>query len=132
LEKLTALTADASRALSTLREILAEEFSIIVRDAAIQRFEYTFEVAWKLLREHLRVKEGIISNSPKTCFRNAFKADLLDEKETVLALEMTDDRNRTVHTYHEEVATAIFARIPEYSQIMHTLFDRLAAADWVS
>jgi len=125
MEKLTALVADAKRALSTLREILDEQFSVIVRDAAIQRFEYTFEVVWKLTREHIKVHEGVVSNSPKTCFRNAFKAGLLDEKETVLAMEMTDDRNRTVHTYHEEVATAIFARIPEYSALMHTLNGRL-------
>ena len=125
MEKLTALVADAKRALSTLREILDEQFSVIVRDAAIQRFEYTFEVVWKLTREHIKVHEGVVSNSPKTCFRNAFKAGLLDEKETVLAMEMTDDRNRTVHTYHEEVATAIFARIPENSALMHTLNGRL-------
>ena len=125
MEKLIALTADARRALSTLREILEEQFSVIVRDAAIQRFEYTFEVVWKLTREHIKVDEGVISNSPKTCFRNAFKAGLLDEEETVLAMEMTDDRNRTVHTYHEEVARAIFARIPEYSALMHTLNGRL-------
>lgn len=125
MEKLTALGADANRALSTLRAILETEFSVIVRDAAIQRFEYTFEVVWKLTSEHVKVHEGVLSNSPKSCFRNAFQAGLLDEEETVLALEMTDDRNRTVHTYHEAVATAIFARLPDYSRLMHDLADRV-------
>lgn len=126
MEKLTALAVDARRALSTLKAVLDEQFSVLVRDAAIQRFEYTFEVVWKLTREHLKVHEGVVSNSPKTCFRNAFQAGLLEEDETTLALEMTDDRNRTVHTYHEEVAKAIFSRLPEYSALMHTLNRRLA------
>jgi nucleotidyltransferase substrate binding protein (TIGR01987 family) len=126
LDKLTALSADARRALPTLRAILDEEFSVIVRDAAIQRFEYTFEVVWKLTREHIKVDEGVVSNSPKSCFRSAFQAGLLNEEETVLALEMTDDRNRTVHTYHEGVATAIFARLPAYLTLMSNLAGRLA------
>ena len=122
MEKLTALSADAQRALSTFLAILDEPFSVIVRDAAIQRFEYTFEVVWKLTREHMRLDEGVIPNSPKSCFRCAFRAGLLDEEETILALQMTDDRNRTVHTYHEEVATAIFARLSDYSTLMNNLF----------
>jgi len=37
-----------NQALLSLEEILAEEFSVIVRDATIQRFEYTFELGWKI------------------------------------------------------------------------------------
>ncbi len=121
MEKLTAMKADARRALTTLAEILNETYSVIVRDAAIQRFEYTFEVIWKLTSLHLKVTEGVVTNSPKGTFRKAFQAGLLDENETILALEMTDDRNRTVHTYHEAVATAIFERLPEFNRLMHNL-----------
>jgi hypothetical protein len=45
----------AQKALATLREVLAETNpSVIVRDAAIQRFEYTFEAFWKAGQEFLR------------------------------------------------------------------------------
>jgi len=65
MKKIKALTGDTKRALDTFKEILNEPFSIIVRDAAIQRFEYSFEAIWKLLKEYLNKKEGIICNSPK-------------------------------------------------------------------
>ena len=49
---------------------MKEPFSMIIRDATIQRFEYTFEALWKFLKEYLKEKEGIVSNSPKACFKN--------------------------------------------------------------
>jgi nucleotidyltransferase substrate binding protein (TIGR01987 family) len=95
--------------------------SEIVRDAAIQRFEYSFELVWKLLMEYLRVAEGIICNSPKACWREAFKTGLLGDDDTTRFLEMTDDRNQTVHTYREEIAEVIFGRLKAY----HLLMERL-------
>jgi hypothetical protein len=56
----------AQKALATLREVLAETNpSVIVRDAAIQRFEYTFEAFWKAGQEFLRAQEGLDIGSPK-------------------------------------------------------------------
>ena len=63
---------DARRALNTLKDITREPFSVIVRDASIQRFEHTFEAFWKFVREYLKVKEGIVANSPKACFKEIF------------------------------------------------------------
>lgn len=44
------------QALATLESALAEPFTIIVRDAIIQRFECTFELAWKLLRKVAKIE----------------------------------------------------------------------------
>lgn len=71
MERLKLKCEIADKALRTLEDIVREPYSLIVRDAAIQRFEYTFEAVWKFLREYLGEKEGIISNSPKACFREA-------------------------------------------------------------
>ncbi len=79
MEKLKILTENAGRALKTLKEITEEPYSVIVRDAAIQRFEYSFEIFWKFLKEYLSAREGIVCNSPKSCFREAFKVELLTE-----------------------------------------------------
>jgi len=72
MERLQLKFNDAVRALSTLKEIMKEPFSVIIRDAAIQRFEYTFEAFWKFVKEYLKEKEGVIANSPKSCFREIF------------------------------------------------------------
>ena len=123
MEKIEALIRDTKRALETFKEILDEPFSVIVRDAAIQRFEYSFEVIWKLLKEYLKEKEGIICNSPKSCFREAFNVHILDEEETIRALEMTDDRNLTSHAYIEKIAQKIHERLNDYSELAYKIFD---------
>jgi len=125
MEKIKALTGDTKRALTTFKEILNEPFSIIVRDAAIQRFEYSFEAIWKLLKEYLNKKEGIICNSPKSCFREAFNVQILDENETIKALEMTDDRNLTSHAYIEKVAQKIFERLEIYFELTSKSFNHI-------
>ncbi len=121
MERLTLRYNDARNALNTLKEILKEPFSIIVRDAAIQRFEYTFEAFWKFIKEYLKEKEGVISNSPKACFREIFSLGFSSEEETVQLQEMTDKRNDTSHTYKEQVAQNIYNKIEEYSLLMEKI-----------
>ncbi len=125
MEKIDILTLNAGKALKTLEEIINTPHSIIVRDAAIQRFEYCFEIVWKLLKEYLRIQEGVICNSPKSCFREAFKLDLLSEDISIKALEMTDNRNLTSHTYHEEVAENIYSKVNDYYELMDNLYFKL-------
>ncbi|MEB2309074.1 MAG: HI0074 family nucleotidyltransferase substrate-binding subunit [Candidatus Brocadiaceae bacterium] len=121
MERLTLKYKDTLHALNTLNEILRQPFSIIVRDATIQRFEYTFEALWKYIKEYLKEREGIIANSPKSCFRELFSLGFLTEEETVNFLEMTDRRNDTSHSYKEEVAQIIYSKIPGYFSGMESL-----------
>lgn len=115
----------AKRALDTLQEIMDEPYSVIIRDAAIQRFEYTFEAIWKLVKEYLIEREGIVCNSPKSCFREAFKMHLLNEGESMKALYMTDDRNMTTHTYHEDVAEEIYKELAGYYGLMNRIYTNI-------
>jgi len=124
MERLILKYKDAFNALKTLEAILKEPFSMIVRDAAIQRFEYTFEALWKFLKEYLKEKEGIVSNSPKACFKEIFSLGFLTEEETVRCLEMTDRRNDTSHTYKAEVAKLIYSKIKGYYTLMKNLLDQ--------
>lgn len=126
MERLKLRHQDALNALGTLQEIAKEPFSVIVRDAAIQRFEYTFEAFWKFIKEYLKVKEGVIANSPKACFREIFSLGFSTEEETVQLQEMTDKRNDTSHTYKKEVAQSIYNKIEEYSLLMARLLDKFS------
>ncbi len=100
-------------------------FSVIVRDATIQRFEYSFESLWKLLKLYLAEREGVICNSPKRCFREVLNAGLLSAKEVVVCLTMTDDRNLTSHTYIEAVAETIYKKLFRYAAVMGKLLRQI-------
>lgn len=124
MERLKLKYQDTFNALKTLEDILKEPFSMIIRDATIKRFEYTFEALWKFLKEYLKEKEGIISNSPKACFKEIFSLGFLTEEKTVRCLEMTDRRNDTSHTYKVEVAKLIYSKIKGYYTLMRNLLDQ--------
>jgi len=115
----------AQKAFQTFEDILKEPYSVIVRDAAIQRFEYTFEIVWKTLKEFLKEKEGVIANSPKLAFREALAVGILSEEESKKCLEMTDDRNDIAHTYNVAVAEKIFASLNEYCKLMKKILGEI-------
>ena len=123
MEKLKRRATEVEKALETLEEITREPYSVIVRDAAIQRFEYTFEAFWKFLRDYLREIEGIRCNSPKSCFREALATGLISEEQTITCLEMTDDRNLTAHTYIEKLAERIYKKVASYCNLMDSMSD---------
>ena len=109
--------AAAGRALATLEELLPPRTSV-ERDAAIQRFDYTFEATWKAAQVHLREVEGLETGSPKRVVRESCTVGLLDDGEAARALDMADDRNLTAHTDHEEVAVAIVARLEGHARLL--------------
>ncbi len=125
MEKMNERLAACQRAVATLDEILQTPASVIVRDASIQRFEYSFESLWKLLKTYLDQREGIVCNSPKACFREALKAGLLSASDVETCLVMTDDRNLTSHTYIEAVAEAIYSKLPPYRDVMKQLLSSI-------
>ena len=55
MERLTQRFQVARKALDTLNALMYEERTDLVRDAAIQRFEYTFEAVWKAAQRFLLV-----------------------------------------------------------------------------
>ena len=120
MERLRERLTTAQRALETINRLPLEKLPSddVIRDAAIQRFEYTFEAVWKAAQIYLREHEGLEVGSPKGVIRACFRVGLLDEDQTRLALEMADDRNLTVHTYNETLAQAIASRIPAYARLM--------------
>jgi nucleotidyltransferase substrate binding protein (TIGR01987 family) len=92
------------------------------RDSAIQRFEFTVELFWKLLKAYLKEVEGVDCRSPKSCIREFFSAGHLTEEETVTFLRMIDDRNLTSHTYREEVAEHLFSKLETYILFLGKVF----------
>ncbi len=111
------------KALARLNEALAAPQSDIVRDSAIQRFEFTIDMAWKLVKTCLEEKYGVVCQSPKECFREAYRQKMLAYDE--FWLELVDMRNQTSHTYKEEVAKSVFERLPKAAVYMAALVENL-------
>ncbi len=126
MDRLKIRLEESENACKTLFEALAlVNPSTLERDGTIQRFEYTFETVWKTAQLYLTEGESLPANSPKSCFRALGEAGILSATETIQALAMADDRNRTVHTYIQEVAATIYSHMKEYSILLGEIIRRI-------
>lgn len=121
--KFDALKNQFQAALERLEEILAEKKSAIVRDAALKRFEFTFDLAWKVMRAYLQEAKGVDCSSPKDCIRAAYRQGLIEYDE--LWIKMTDWRNEIVHTYGEDYADKLYEKLPEVLSALRKFFSFL-------
>jgi len=125
-ERLKERLAVARKALGTLQELLVIEHPTKVeRDAAIQRFEYTFEAVCKAAGRYLLLIEGVTVGSPKGIVRSSREVRLLTDDQAVLTLEMVDDRNLTVHTYNEALAEQIYGNFNRHAKLLAHWLDAM-------
>jgi nucleotidyltransferase substrate binding protein (TIGR01987 family) len=80
-------------------------------DATIQRFEFTFELCWKFLKDYF-LERNIILHYPKDVIQQAFAVGLIDDEKSWIG--MLRDRNMTSHTYDQSLADEIYGRIQDY------------------
>ena len=121
LKKSNLLLNDLNRALLRLTEALKQPENDFVRDAAIQRFEFCFELSWKAIQAVCRL-EGQDCASPRAAFSTAWRNGWSFDE--TAWLDMLDERNKTSHTYREAMAKEVFDNLPRYL----THFDRLHQA----
>lgn len=121
-ERLHAQTIFFAKAVNRLADALNQPKNEFIRDAAIQRFEFTFELAWKVLKTYLE-REGLEARSPRAAIRGAFSVGLLPEDEGWLA--MLELRNLSSHTYNEDIAEKIYAELPAMLHRFQALLAKL-------
>lgn len=123
MSKFEAIVNQFKQALQRLDEALKEPKNSIVRDSAIQRFEFSLDLAWKSIKAFLEEKKGISCSSPKDCFREAYRQALIEYDDAWI--KFVDMRNETVHTYKEEVAEKIYSELPTVLKHLKTLLKAL-------
>lgn len=110
--KLENLKEDLLKANQKLKEASALKLTEIHRDAAIQRFEFTFELAWKTIQEYIR-DQGLDCKSPKNCLRTAAEIGLI--KNLKIWFKYLEARNLIAHTYNEKLADEVYRKAVKFS-----------------
>lgn len=92
-----------ARAFQLLREAMeikeARELTQLEKEGVIQRFEYTWELAWKLIKDYLEHEGVILDNiTPTSVIRAALEAKIIGHGEQWM--EALDARNKISHTYN--------------------------------
>lgn len=85
----------------------------IIRDSLIQRFEFTYELTHKTLREFMKYLGVTLENSfPRTIFKKAYVNNLISDDK--VWINLLEDRNSTSHIYNENLADEVANRIVKY------------------
>ena len=130
-ERFTERQAEVANAAARLSEAVAHPESDIVRDAVIQRFEFSFELTWKTLKLYLE-RQGHECGGPRATLKKAFAEALVTTPEEAdIWLQMLEDRNLTSHAYDEALAKTIYQHISgSYASLLKEMADRIQTLSW--
>ena len=123
LERARVLLGDFERAVERLAGALGEPENEFIRDAAIQRFEFSFELAWKSIQVSAR-REGQECASPRMAISTAWRNEWISDE--AAWLDMLEERNKTSHTYRQSMAAEVFANLPDYLPLLKGLCETLS------
>ena len=80
-----------------------DDYSDLERAGLVQMFEFSFELAWKVLKDLLFYEEHNVK-SPREVARKSFEMEYITEDDSELFLDAISKRNLLAHTYEEETA----------------------------
>lgn len=116
-----------SNATERLKEALQNEENDIVIDGTLHRFEFTFELAWKTMKDYLEYS-GIIDGigSPREIIKTAFSSGLIEDGESWIKMMLA--RNSLSHLYDEDKSREIYREIKEtYLDLFQRLNKKFAS-----
>ena len=88
-------------------EVLEE----IIKEGLIQRFEYTYELAWNMMKDYAMYQGNPEIGGSRDAIRYAFSSNLIADGD--VWMDMIKSRVKTSHTYNKEMATHIYLKIIE-------------------
>ncbi|MBU6197462.1 MAG: HI0074 family nucleotidyltransferase substrate-binding subunit [Cyanobacteria bacterium REEB446] len=106
--------------------------SEFVKDSCIQRFEFTYELSHKFIKRYLEITEANRDEIDEMSFQQLIRRAterglLLSDWESWRKYK--DSRNKTSHTYDEEIADEVFEAIPDFLKEAEYLYERLEERD---
>ena len=118
-----------SRAFILLREgielLQSPDVPSIVREGVVQRFEYTWELAWKTLKDYLVFKKVTLDKvTTAEVIRTAFEAGYIQDGQDWM--DALDARNKMSHVYSQDAFDQVIKDIQHrYFKLFDTLYEML-------
>ncbi|MBI2026835.1 MAG: nucleotidyltransferase substrate binding protein, partial [Deltaproteobacteria bacterium] len=97
------------KAIALYKGALSSKMSRLEEEGLIQRFEYTFELAWKCLQDLLQEKGYPNIRGPRPVIEQAFQDGIISDGP--VWLQMLKARNETTHLYDEATFESIISAV---------------------
>jgi len=100
-----------------------KDLSNIEKRGLIQAFEYTYELAWNVIKDFYYYKGVVDIQGSRDAFKMAYNKGLISSDTLIKTIR---SRQLTVHTYNEEIVQNIYENIiNEYFFAFKELLERL-------
>lgn len=87
---------------------MLDSLSDLEKDGLVQRLEYTFELAWKTLKDYLE-SQNVEVKFPRETIKTGFQYEIISDGE--IWMEMLEKRNLMAHTYDDEIFETVVRQI---------------------
>lgn len=104
-DRFTLAREQFNKALERLHEVVVLDENDIIRDSLIQRFEFSYELAWKSMFYWMKDEGEQVPEMVKPIIQAAFRCELIGDPK--LWEDIKDCREETSHTYNEAKATEV-------------------------
>ena len=99
------------------------ELSDLEKEGLVKRFEYTFELFWKTLKDYLE-SQGVLTQYPREVIKQAYHHEIISDGEKWL--DMLNLRNILAHKYTEtDFREAVDAIVNKYFSDLEELYQWL-------
>ena len=113
------------KAFEQLRDsvLKVDELSDLEKEGMVQRFEYTFELAWKTLKDYLE-EQQVNAKFPREVIKQSFHYEIIQDGE--IWMDMLEKKNLMAHTYEETIFRDSVQKIAnEYFKAISQLYNFL-------
>lgn len=108
-EAVTYIKSNYNLDANNVEEELDTTLDDLIKQGLIQNFEYTHELAWNVIKDYAQFQGNGEIRGSRDAAREGFAMGLIENG--YVWMEMIQSRNGTSHTYDEETASEIFAKI---------------------
>lgn len=112
---------DLQNALDRLKETLSLPPTRVHKDATIKRFEFCFELSWKLMQS-ICMLQGLENVGIRTIIRSSAQLGIIDDPSTWITL--LNARNLTVHMYKEAIADTVYEQTKQLVPLAEALLQK--------
>ncbi len=128
--KFELLYNDLGRAIASFKSALSIELLPLnesIKDAVlngqIQKFEYTIELTWKLVKAYFGEKRDKKINFPKENIKAIFEEEYINEENYTILIDAISCRNLLSHIYKEDYFIEIIPKLHSYAIAIEALYN---------
>jgi nucleotidyltransferase substrate binding protein (TIGR01987 family) len=107
--------------LKSMENVLDKRLIDGIENGMIQKFEYSIELCWKLIKRFLKQEDGIDAKTPKQSVKEFYLAGYIDEDNYLKLIDMIDDRNSLSNIYDEDEFRKIIKKFSKYVKVFEKI-----------